>query len=113
MVVWLASHCRRNWEERMDINERFERMERFHEKFQADMERLKERHEALAQSVEMNQHQFARHQEFFAQHEQLFGEIALRFKDTRETIDRLARVAGVHQDRLDEHGERLDNLEPH
>jgi cell division septum initiation protein DivIVA len=109
LAALAESHKKRN--EEMDRSN--ERMERFHEKFQADMERLKERHEALAQSVEINQHQFARHQEFFAQHEQLFGEIALRFKDTRETIDRLARIAGVHQDRLDEHGHRLDNLEPH
>lgn len=101
----------------MDIDERLaafaqgmdklkERQESFHEKFQEDMERLKDRHEALTQTVEYNQHQFALH-------EQLFGEIALRFKDTRETIDRLARIAGVHQDRLGEHEHRLENLEPH
>jgi hypothetical protein len=56
--------------------------------------------------VEYNQHQFALH-------EQLFAQIALRFSETRENIDRLARIAELHQDRLDEHGRRLDHLEPH
>jgi chromosome segregation ATPase len=93
-------------DEQMNIDERLAA-------FMKAMDRLKERHEALAQSVEFNQHQFAQHERAFAQHEQLFGEIALRFKDTRETIDRLARIAGVHQDRLDDHDQRLDNLEPH
>jgi hypothetical protein len=34
------------------------------------------------------------------QHGQLFGEIALRFRDTRETIAGWARIGGAPQDRL-------------
>jgi chromosome segregation ATPase len=103
----------------MESNERMDRLER-------DLERMKERHEALAQSVEYNQHQAALHEQLFAQiglrfnqvHSEFrhiaeeFREIAMRFKDTRETIDGLARIAGLHQERLNEHEQRLDNLEP-
>jgi predicted nucleic acid-binding Zn-ribbon protein len=89
------------------------RHDEFHKKFNADMDRLKERHEALAQSVEMNQLQHAQNEQRFAQIADDFREVALRFKDTRELIDRLAVIAGVHQDRLDDHQHRLDNLEPH
>ena len=72
--------------------------------FEERMEALTRRHEALAQTVELIGHQMEEHQRAFAQ-------IALRFQDTGEFIDRLARIAGVHQDRIDEHEQRLDNLE--
>jgi hypothetical protein len=93
------------------------------------LDRLVQRHEALTESVQMlllshreheqrsekqfaqHQQQFAQHQEEFAQHEQLFGQIALRLREVTDGIDRLARVAGVHQERLDDQQQRLGDLE--
>ena len=61
----------------------------------------------------------------FKLHEQLFGQVALRLRevtdDIREvnhsireisgSIDSLARIAGVHQERLDGHEQKLRDLE--
>jgi len=78
----------------MTFEERMEAIDR-------RLERLTERHEALAQTLEL----------LIQENKETFREIALRFRDTRDTIEGLARIAGVHQERLDEPEERLDNLE--
>jgi hypothetical protein len=86
---------------------------------------IDERLEALTQSVELMaamqrdderrvQAQFDRLQKQFAaqisEHEQLFGQVALRFHDLGDHIDRLARIAGVHEERLDAHDQKLSDL---
>ena len=90
---------------------------------------LDERLEALVQSVELMaamqrdnerrfQNQFDRVQNQLdevaaqsSQHEQLFGQVALRLREVADSIDSLARIAGVHQERLDAHERKLDDLE--
>lgn len=83
---------------------------------------LDERLEALTQSVKllaaMQRDGERRFQEEHAQTEQLFGQVALRLREvtdrvheTADSVDALARIAGVHQDRLDGHEQRLKNLE--
>ena len=83
---------------------------------------LDERLEALTQSVELLasmqrdgerrfQEQFDKIAAQFSQHEQLFGQVALRIREVNESVDTLARIAGVHQDRLDGHERRLKDLE--
>jgi flagellar capping protein FliD len=91
-----------------------------------DIMSLDERLEALTQTVELMpamqrdnerrfDEQFDRLQKQFAvqtsQHEQIFGQVALRFHEVGDYIDSLARIAGVHQERLDSHEQRLDDLE--
>ena len=82
---------------------------------------IDDRLEALTQSVELLaamhrdhertfQEQADRFQKQFAQHEQLFGQIAVRLREVSEGIDSLARIAGVHQERLDDHGRKLKDL---
>ena len=56
------------------------------------------------------QEQADRFQKQFAQHEQLFGQIALRLSEVSEGIESRARIAGVHQERLDDHGRKLKDL---
>lgn len=79
------------------------------------LDRLVQRHEALTDSVQMLLHSQREHEQQsekqFTQHEQLFGQIALRLREVINGIDRLARVAGVHQERLDDHQQRLDDME--
>jgi hypothetical protein len=86
------------------------------------LDRLVERHEALSQSLELiaamqrdGERQF---KEERAQTEQLFGQVALRLREATDniremsdSINRLARIAGVHQDRLDGHEQRLKDVE--
>ena len=85
------------------------------------------------------QNQFDKVAEQFSQHEQLFGQVALRLREVSDdihevtstvhkvtitvrevtitvremsdSIDSLARIAGVHQERLDGHERRLGDLE--
>jgi hypothetical protein len=54
----------------------------------------------------------------FKLHEQLFGQVALRLREVtdnirevNDSIDSLARIAGVHQERLDGHEQKLRDLE--
>jgi archaellum component FlaC len=61
------------------------------------LEKLTERHEALTQSVESLTHDIN-------EMRGLVGEIA-------QGTARLLHIAEVHQQRLDSHGDRLDNLE--
>jgi hypothetical protein len=76
---------------------------------------LDDRLEALTQTVElmaaMQRDNERRFQKQFEQHEQLFGEVALRLREISDSIDSLARIAGVHQERLDAHEQRLDDSE--
>jgi len=82
------------------------------------LERLVERHEALSMNVELLEKQV---QSIGAQvqalvtlserHERRQGEMEKRHAEVMEAINTLGRIAGLHQDRLDEHGERLDRLE--
>src|SRR5437879_13567680 len=83
---------------------------------------IDERLHALTQSVKLMaamhrdtelqfQKQFLQVQNQFSQHEQLFGQIALRLHEVAENIDRLARIAGVPQNRLDAHERKWKDLE--
>ena len=69
---------------------------------------IDERLEALTQTVELLA---ATHRDSERQTEQLFGQVALRIREVTDGIERLARIAGVHQKRLDGHEKRLDDLE--
>ena|SRR5690348_3281908 len=109
------------FEERMDrIAERHEALERTVENLAVEIGKQFAQNEQLLAKVileaqeprrttadmfnEMKQ-QFA---EQFAEVKVEFREVAARFRDTHETIDRLAQIAGVHQDRLAEHERRID-----
>jgi hypothetical protein len=90
---------------------------------------IDERLEALTQSVELLaamqrdgerrfQEQFDKVTGQFKLHEQLFGQVALRLREVtdnirevNDSIDSLARIAGVHQERLDRHEQKLRDLE--
>jgi hypothetical protein len=82
---------------------------------------LDERLEALTQTVELmaamqrdNERFDRRHKQLAtqtSQHEHLFGQVALRFHEVGDYIDSLARIAGVHQERLDAYDRRLSDLE--
>jgi hypothetical protein len=61
------------------------------------LERLAERHEALTQSVELMAMENR-------QRDRRMGEIM-------EGIARLLHVAEIHEQRLDQHDDRLDNLQ--
>ena len=104
--------------------------------FEEALEKLKERHEALAQSVELwvamhhaNERQFA---EFVAearersarvdaqisqnaaqisQNGKDIGDLTKLTRNAMEAVTRLANIAGIHQELLDDHEGRLDNLE--
>jgi len=76
------------------------------------LDRLVQRQEALTESVQMLLDSHREHEERSEkQFAQLFGQIALRLREVTNGIDRLARVAGVHQERLDDHQQKLDDLE--
>jgi 2-phospho-L-lactate transferase/gluconeogenesis factor (CofD/UPF0052 family) len=83
--------------------------------FEERIEALTRRHEALAESLELVGYRLDQQERLMAEqnraNELLFAQIALRFADTRDAIDRIARIAGVHQDRIDGHEQRLDSLE--
>jgi hypothetical protein len=62
------------------------------EKLAADLEALKERHEALAQSVELMQ----------ATHSHQLGLITHNFEVVLDSIKRLENIAGSHQRRSED-----------
>jgi len=83
---------------------------------------IDERLQALTESLElmaaMQRDNERRNQQQFAETGQLFGQIALRLREVTDRVrevtaglDTLSRIAGVHQDRLDGHEKRLDDLE--
>jgi len=76
---------------------------------------LEERVEALTQSVELLA---AMHRDYeraaaerAAEADRRAAETDRRLREMIDAINTLGRIAGLPQDRLDEHGERLDNLE--
>jgi chromosome segregation ATPase len=82
------------------------------------LERLVERHEALSMSVELLEKQVqstgTQVQALVAlseRHEKRQTDMEKRHAEVMEAINTLGRIAGPHQDRLNEHGERLDRLE--
>jgi hypothetical protein len=74
------------------------------DRIEADLERLKERHEALAQSMELNY----RDQQQDAANIRQLAEIA---RDALASIRGLERIATAHQQRIDDQEKRLDDLE--
>jgi hypothetical protein len=74
-------------------------------------ERLVALRESLELRAAMQRDDERRFQEQFSQHEQLFGKVALQLREVTKSIDSLARIAGVHQERLDGHEQELRDLE--
>ena len=68
------------------------------------LQRLTERHETLAESLEILSHGI----EADAQNIRVLAGIA---RDALDSIQRLERVATAHQERLDNHGTRIQGLE--
>ena len=88
--------------------ERFQKqMDRMDDQFNRQADRFNRRFDRIEGQFSK---QFGRVGEQFAQHEQLFGQIALRLREVSEGIESLARIAGVHQERLDDHGRKLKDL---
>lgn len=71
---------------------------------------IDERLEALTQTVELTA---AMHRDNERAYEERSRATDQRLREIMESINALARIAGLHQDRLDDHGDRLDNLERH
>ena len=63
------------------------------------LDRLTERVDATAQSVELLPHL---HEELERETSARFGEVASRFSETLGFINRLAHIAEVHEQRLDD-----------
>jgi molecular chaperone GrpE (heat shock protein) len=81
----------------MSPEERFARIE-------AALDRLTERHEALAQSMEL-----ARHDQ--QQDAEAIHQLVIIARDALTSIQSLERTATAHEGRLDDHGKRIDRLE--
>jgi hypothetical protein len=75
------------------------------------LERLTERHEALTQTVELlaaeNRQNSAENRQIAAENKQRDG----RLGEIMEGIASLLHVAEIQQQRLDQHDDRLDNLQ--
>ena len=71
---------------------------------------LDERIEALVQSVEL---MAAMHRDYERANEERSARLDKRMAEIMESINTLGRIAGLHDDRLDEHEQRLDDLESH
>jgi Ni,Fe-hydrogenase III large subunit len=63
------------------------------------LDRLTERVDAIAQSVELLTHL---HQDLERETSARFAEVASRFSETLGFINRLARIAEAHEQRLDD-----------
>jgi len=72
---------------------------------------IDERLEALTQTAELLAHSATKHDEVLARHERILAGQQTLMNDIMEAISRLANTAGAHQDRLDQHGQRLGRLE--
>lgn len=82
------------------------------------LEKLVDRHEALTHGVELLKLETEKHDRQIAKVAELIGEQARVARRQQSTMDdlmdavgRLANITGEHRDRIDEHTERLDNLE--
>ena len=71
---------------------------------------LDERIEALVQSVEL---MAGMHRDYERAAEERSTRLDKRMAEIMESINTLGRIAGLHDDRLDEHEQRLDDLESH
>ena len=69
---------------------------------------IDERIEALPQSVELLATIQRDNERANAER---WAETDRRMREIMESINTLGRIAGLHHELLDEHGERLDNLE--
>jgi hypothetical protein len=85
---------------------------------------IDERLEALTQSLELWSHMqmdaSKEYNERFRSLEKLFRDNEERFRANEErvaqlmdTMNRLGRILEIHDQQIDDHGDRLDNLERH
>jgi hypothetical protein len=76
---------------------------------------IDERLEALTHSVELLAAMQRDHEQQAAEWQRQAAErnvqLDRRLAEIMESINTLGRIAGLHQDRLDDHEERLDDLE--
>jgi predicted house-cleaning noncanonical NTP pyrophosphatase (MazG superfamily) len=76
-----------------------------------------ERLEALAQSLEVWQHMqmdaSKEYAERFRSLDKLFRANEERLAQLMDTMNRLGRILEIHDQQIDEHGDRLDDLERH
>jgi hypothetical protein len=78
---------------------------------------IDERLEALARSLELWQHMqmdaSKEHNERFRSLEKLFRGNEERVAQLMDTMNRLGRILEIHDQQIDDHGRRLDDLERH
>jgi DNA repair ATPase RecN len=78
---------------------------------------IDERLEALTQSLELWSHMHMdsskEYDERFRSLEKLFHANEERLAQLMDTMNRLGRILEIHDQQLDDHGNRLDNLERH
>jgi hypothetical protein len=78
---------------------------------------IDERLEALTQSLELWSHMqmdaSKEYNERFRSLEQLFRANEGRVAQLMDTMNRLGRILEIHGQQIDDHGDRLDNLERH
>lgn len=72
------------------------------------IDRLTERHEALAQSIEL---MIIENRERDAKWDKRFDQLTTRLEHLMESVEKLSHIAELHQNRLDSHDDRLDKLE--
>ena len=72
------------------------------------LEKLAERHEALAQSVEL---MIREHRDFQHETKEFQQRMTQYSADVKDAFARLANIAAVHNECPDDHQERLDKLE--
>ena len=79
------------------------------------LDRLTERHEALTQSVELTHRDIQAlttdFREFVSKHEDFEKRMIQYSADVKDAINRLANIAAVHEERLDDHQQRIEKLE--
>ena len=72
------------------------------------LEKLTERHEALAQSIELMIHENRERDERW---DKRFGQLGSILEKITDSVAHLSHIAELHQHRLDSHSDRLDTLE--
>ena len=72
---------------------------------------LDERLEALARSAERHDRQIEALLQVGAKHDAEIADLRALWSDIAQGIARLVHTAELHQQRLDSHSDRLDNLE--
>ncbi|HXM44834.1 MAG TPA: hypothetical protein VN924_26595 [Bryobacteraceae bacterium] len=71
---------------------------------------IDERLEALTRSLELWQHM---QMDASKEYEERFRANEKRLAQLMDTMNRLGRILEIHDRQIDEHGDRLDNLERH